>query len=200
MAVDSAEPLRRSIGARRNPATEAAILAAARDLLAERGYGGFSIDEVARRANAGKPSLYRWWPTKAHLFRAVYEADRAARLPDQETGSLKDELATLTRALFAVWRETPSGEALRGLLAEAQGSETSLLVLWRDFLPDWLKPVRALLGRAAARRDVEPGDIEMLLELYSGFLWRRLLTGQIDDDRPAIERMARLLTSGRGRK
>lgn len=200
MAVESAEPLRRSIGARRNPATEAAILAAARDLLAERGYGGFSIDEVARRANAGKPSLYRWWPTKAHLFGAVYEADRAARLPEQETGSLKDDLATLTRALFAVWRETPSGEALRGLLAEAQGSETSLLVLWRDFLPDWLKPVRALLGRAAARRDVEPGDIEMLLELYSGFLWRRLLTGQIDDDRPAIERMARLLASGRGRK
>jgi AcrR family transcriptional regulator len=200
MAVTGVEPVRRSIGARRNPATEAAILAAARDLLAERGYGGFSIDEVARRANAGKPSLYRWWPTKAHLFRAVYEADRAARLPEAETGALKDDLAALTRALFAVWRETPSGEALRGLIAEAQGGEISLMVLWQDFLPDWLKPARTLLGRAAARRDIEPGDIEILLELFAGFLWRRLLTGQIDDDRPAIERMARLLASGRGRK
>lgn len=200
MALDSAAPLRRSIGARRNPATEAAILAAARDLLAERGYGGFSIDEVARRANAGKPSLYRWWPTKAHLFRAVYEGDRAARLPESETGSLKEDLATHTRALFATWRETPSGEALRGLLAEAQGSEAGLMVLWRDFLPDWLKPARALLGRAAARRDIEPGDIEILLELYAGFLWRRLLAGQLDDDRPGIERMARLIASGRGRK
>ena len=176
------------------------MLTAARDLLAERGYGGFSIDEVARRANAGKPSLYRWWPTKAHLFRAVYEADRAARLPEPDGGSLKDDLATFTRGLFTAWRETPSGQALRGLLAEAQGNEASLMVLWTGFLPDWLKPVRSLLGRAASRREIEAGDIDLLLELYSGFVWRRLLTGQIDDDRAGIERMARLLASGRGRK
>lgn len=192
--------MRRSIGARRNPATEAAILSAARDVLAERGYGGFTIDEVARRANAGKPSLYRWWPTRAHLLRAVYEGDRAARVGEPETGKIQDDLVAFTRALLAAWRETPSGEALRGLIAEAQGDTAALLVLWNEFLPDWLKPVRALLGQAAARGQIEAADIDLLVELYSGFLWRRLLTGQIDDDRPAIERMARLLATARGRR
>lgn len=191
---------RRSIGARRNPATEAAVLAAARDVLATRGYGGFTIDEISKLAKAGKPSIYRWWPTKAHLFRAVYELDRAARLPEPDTGRLEADLTALARATFAAWRETPSGHAFRGLLAEAQGDEASLLVLWTEFLPDWLKPLRTVLGRAAARGQIEAADIDLLVELYSGFLWRRLLTGQIDDDRPGIERMARLLTTGRGKK
>ena len=55
---------RRSIGRRRNPATEAAVLSAAREVLVERGYGGFTIDEVARRANAGKPIIISSAPVK----------------------------------------------------------------------------------------------------------------------------------------
>ncbi len=53
---------RTSIGARRNPATEHAVIAAARELLTERGYAGFSFDEVAaaparasQRSTAGGP-------------------------------------------------------------------------------------------------------------------------------------------------
>ena len=69
-------PKRASIGSRRNPDAEAAILAAARQLLSDRGYAGFSIEEVARRAGAGKPTVYRWWPTKSDLFIAVLELRR----------------------------------------------------------------------------------------------------------------------------
>jgi hypothetical protein len=130
----------------------------------------------------------------------VYEADRVARLPEPDSGKVAGDIVTLTRALFAAWRETSSGEALRGLLAEAQTSEGALLLLRGEFLADWLKPVRALLGRGASRGEIEAGDIDLLVELYSGFLWRRLLTGEIEDDRAGIERMTRLLVSGRGRK
>ena len=57
------KPKRRaSIGARRSPETEAAVKAAARDLLAEKGYAGFSIEEVARRAGAGShTTCFAWW-------------------------------------------------------------------------------------------------------------------------------------------
>ena len=63
---------RRSIGAQRNPESEKAILAAARELLAEEGLAGFSIEAVARRAHAGKPTIYRWWPDRTRLLLAVY--------------------------------------------------------------------------------------------------------------------------------
>ncbi len=196
----SASSKRRSIGARRNPATEAAVIAAARDLLAERGFAGFSIDEVARRAGAGKPTIYRWWPHRADLLLEVYSAEPAVRVTDPDTGSLSGDLAALARAFLAAWRGSPAGEALRGLIAEAQGSEAALAVFWERFLPAWTQSIRALLGRAARRGEIEPADIDAVAELYSGFLWRRLLTGQTDDDRTSIERMARILASGRGKK
>lgn len=192
-------PRRASIGARRNPAAEAAIVAAARDLLAEVGFGGFSIDAVARRAGAGKPTIYRWWPSRADLLVAVYERERATRMAEPETGSLKGDLAVHIRALFAAWRETPAGHALRGIVAEAQAAEPALVLLWDRLLPSLSRPLRAMLGDAARRGEVDPADTEMLAELASGFLLRRLLTGQIDDDRAAIERMSRILATGRGR-
>lgn len=176
------------------------MLAAAREILAERGFGGFSFDEVARRAGAGKPTLYRWWPTRADLLVDVHAAERAARLDEPGTGSLAGDLAAFARSLLAVWRETPAGHALRGLVAEAQSSEAALLALWERLLPSWVRPIRAIFGEAARRGEVDPADIEILIELYSGILWRRLLTGQTDDDRAGIERIARLLASARGRK
>ena len=193
-------PTRRSIGARRNPATEAAIVAAARDVLADSGVGGFTIDAVVRRAGAGKPTVYRWWPTKADLLVEVYLSERAARIGEPDGGSLPGDLAAFARATFAAWRETPAGGALRALLAEAQGSDAGLLALWEKLMPVWLRPVRATFGDAARRGEVEPADIELAIELFSGWLWRRLLTGQIDDDRAGIERLARIVASGRGRK
>lgn len=168
--------------------------------MSERGVSGFSIDEVARRAGAGKPTIYRWWPSRADLLADVYTAERAARLVEPDAGSLERDLVAFARASFSAWRETPAGAALRGILAEAQTSEAALLTLWERFMPLWLGPVRTIFGRAARRGEVEPGDIELVIELYSGFLWRRLLTGQTDDDRAGIERASRILASGRGRK
>ena len=45
----------------------AAILEAALEGLAERGYDLLTMDEIAARAHAGKGALYRRWPSKAAL-------------------------------------------------------------------------------------------------------------------------------------
>lgn len=189
---------RASIGARRSPAAEAAILAAARDLLAERGYAGFSIDEVARRAGAGKPTIYRWWPTKADLFVDVYSADKAATIVQPETGALWSDILAYTRALWTFWRTTPSGRTFRALIAEAQAGEAALVALRDKFLPERLKDLRGMFERAAARGDIPAAAIDDLVALYIGFNWFRLLTDRIEDDPPAIEAIARTL-SGAGR-
>lgn len=184
---------RASIGARRNPAAEAAILAAARDLLAERGYAGFSIDEVARRAGAGKPTIYRWWPTKADLLIDVYSAEKAAIIAAPETGALWSDILDYTRALWAFWRGTPSGRTFRALIAEAQAGEPALRALRDKFLPERLKDLRLMFERAAARGDIDAAAVDALVELYIGFNWVRLLTDRIADDPPGIEAMARTL-------
>ncbi|MFG1402183.1 TetR/AcrR family transcriptional regulator [Xanthobacter sediminis] len=184
---------RASIGARRNPEAEAAILEAARGLLAERGYAGFSIEEVARRAGAGKPTIYRWWPTKADLFIDVYSAEKSAALVPPETGALWSDLLAYTRALWAFWRDTPSGRTFRALIAEAQASETAMIALRDKFLPERLKDVRRMFDAAASRGDVRAEAVPHLLTLYIGFNWVRLLTDRIADDPEGIETVARTL-------
>jgi AcrR family transcriptional regulator len=183
---------RRSIGARRNPETEAAILAAGRQLLRDRGYSGFSVEEVARRAGAGKPTIYRWWPTKADLFIAIYGAEKRMAIPLPDDGSLVRDLTRYTADLWRFWRTNPAGGTFRGLVAEAQASKTALETLRAKFLPERLEPVRLLFERAAARGELLETELEDRLQLWVGFNWFRLLTDQIDDE-PGIQRVMALI-------
>src|ERR1700722_7940237 len=50
---------------------DARILDAARRLFLERGLAGTSVDEIARLARAGKPTIYARFPSKETLFTAV---------------------------------------------------------------------------------------------------------------------------------
>jgi len=54
-------------GRPRSEATRIAILAAARDLVVERGYDGLTVTGIAERAGAGVQTIYRWWPDKAAI-------------------------------------------------------------------------------------------------------------------------------------
>lgn len=60
--------LRRSGGGRPlDSSRDAAILEAALEGLAQRGYDLLTMDAIAARARAGKGALYRRWPSKAAL-------------------------------------------------------------------------------------------------------------------------------------
>jgi AcrR family transcriptional regulator len=184
---------RASIGSRRSPDAEAAVLAAARELLIDRGYQGFSVEEVARRAGAGKPTIYRWWPTKADLFIAVYGAEKAAAIAPPDRGDLVLDLTQFTADLWNFWRTNPAGGAFRALIAEAQASAAALDTLRRKFLPERLEPLRTIFERAVVRGELRAHEVEDRIELWVGFNWFRLLTNQIKDDGSYVHRMMTLL-------
>lgn len=184
---------RTSIGSRRNPETAAAVLAAARELLVEKGYAGFSVEEVARRAEAGKPTIYRWWPTKADLFVALYGAEKTAAIPVPDLGRVVDDLTRYTASLWRFWRTNPAGGAFRGLIAEAQTSEAALAALRVKFLPERLGPLRTIFARAVGRNELNAADVEDRIALWVGFNWFRLLTAHIDDDAQAIMRTMEII-------
>lgn len=72
--------------AERTAATTSAVVAAARDLFATRGFAGTSMDEVARAAGVTKGGLYHHYKDKTALMAAVYE--------DQERRSVEHLLAS----------------------------------------------------------------------------------------------------------
>src|SRR6202521_5072670 len=52
-------------------ASHAAIIDAVYALLQEKSIRDLTMEEVAKRAKVGKPTLYKWWPTKATLVLAM---------------------------------------------------------------------------------------------------------------------------------
>jgi AcrR family transcriptional regulator len=88
------------LGRKRDHSRDPEILDAALDVLAETGYDGMTIDMVAARAKAGKATLYRRWPSKAHLVldavacmkKSDYDAET---LPD--TGTLRGDLVAMIK-------------------------------------------------------------------------------------------------------
>jgi len=52
-------------------ASHSAIMDAVYTLLQEKSVRDLTIEEVAKRARVGKPTLYKWWPTKATLVLAM---------------------------------------------------------------------------------------------------------------------------------
>jgi AcrR family transcriptional regulator len=70
----------------RSAATRASLVAAARPLFAERGFGGVGTETIARAAGVTRGALYHQFADKTELFEAVYEAieeDLARRLGEQ---------------------------------------------------------------------------------------------------------------------
>jgi len=185
-----------SIGPVRSPDTHRAILDAATQMLRDHGFGGFSIDAVARSAGASKPTIYKWWGNKAALILEVYanESERLLVVPD--LGSLEKELVRLCRNLWKLWRTTPCGEALRGLISEAQHNKDSLKLLHEELMPQRLKYPQAVFERAIARGELQDTlQIATAIELLNAFNWYRLLTDQLIDDK-SIESHVHLLAKG----
>ena len=53
--------------------SHAAVLDAVYDLLKETSARDLTMDAIARRAKVGKPTLYKWWQSKAALVTAMFE-------------------------------------------------------------------------------------------------------------------------------
>ena len=63
----------RTSKAEQGEASRAALVAAARELFTESGYGGVGTEEIVRRAKLTRGALYHHFADKTDLFRAVHE-------------------------------------------------------------------------------------------------------------------------------
>ena len=186
---------RRSIGAQRNPESEKAILDAARELLTEKGLAGFSIEAVARRARAGKPTIYRWWPDKTRLLLAVY-AGIKQDLVDPDTGSLEGDIAGFLRNVIAFWRDTPAGNIFRSVLAESQAdpeAHAALVAYHRGRVPQ----TAALFARDHGDgRAPTPEQAGRLAELAASYALTQLTMGSLEISEAELTAIAATLARG----
>lgn len=193
--------LKKSTGCRRNAETSKSILDAAAALLQEKGYAKFTIEEVARRSGASKSTVYRWWSSKMLLLLDIYGSEVEKKIETPDFGNVEKEIIFLVRAIWKFWRETPSGQAFKSMIAEAQANPSSI-EQWRSrFLPERRRRLLFTLQRAARRGELRPDiQLEIVVDIIFGFSWYRLLTGQIEDDAGAITGMVGEIVQGITRK
>ena len=155
--------------------TRAAVLGAAIDLLAERGYSGFSVEAVVDRTGIAKTTLYRHWPTRDDLLAAVIGQLAGAGQPP-DTGSVRQDLLDFfTRRVQAA--HTRQWERCMPALVEAAARHPELAAIVAGLTAQALSQVETLLRRGIERGEIRPGINPQLAAsaLMGPLVFRRLL-------------------------
>ncbi|MEV7178708.1 TetR/AcrR family transcriptional regulator [Kitasatospora sp. NPDC093679] len=199
-APDAALP--RGKGRPRSAAADRAILDATREALAELGWGGLTMGDVATRAGVAKTTLYRRWPSKNELV-----VDAVASLFDElemaDLGSLRADIAA-TVAQFADLLARPESQAaLMALFAEGS-RDPQLRLRIRERIVDPQKHlVRTGRANAQARGELRSDqdeaaaceEIDLVFDMIAGAVEHRLLVAGEPITRRWLDRFTTLMLS-----
>jgi AcrR family transcriptional regulator len=103
----------------RSAATRAALIAAARPLFAERGFGGVGTEEIVRAAGVTRGALYHQFKDKAELFEAVFEnveEDVMQRVANAVLSAGAEDPLQAMRAGAAGWLEACGDPEIRRIV------------------------------------------------------------------------------------
>ncbi|MHA6619094.1 TetR/AcrR family transcriptional regulator [Pseudonocardia sp. DLS-67] len=175
-------------GRPRSQEADAAILAAALDLLLERGVGATSIEQVARRAGVTRATVYRRYPDKTRLLIATVEAAYGNPPAAPEIGDVEH--------LLPGWAHVLADPRQRRLLRRLYGAIDDFPELVRAYETRFGahrdQARRRVMERARDRGQLPPDtDPDVLLDLLTGAVWQHLVT-RPDTTPPAeVERYLR---------
>jgi AcrR family transcriptional regulator len=194
-------------GNQRNPLLHQAIIDAANEVLAKEGPTRFTIEAVAKLAGCGKPTIYRWWPSRPALLLEVYEQMVQHELVPGEGKDLATDLATNMRRVWRLWRKESLGSLYRLILSEMIIDKEGVRYLREVFFPRRQAFIAIAFQTAKDRGEIpQDADIKFLMDLLFGYSLFHMITHQIDDDElpdrisAAIAKLARIGVPTKGSK
>ncbi len=186
-------------GRPRDPRTDQAIMLATRRQLTETGYDQVSIESIAREAGVGRPTIYRRWPSKAHVvFDAAFGLPSGIENILASSGEFASDLRRFVRGVVEFWREPVVAAAALGILAE-RTRDPQLQIRAQQLLDAATRTsFGALIQSGIEQRAVRPDvDIDMLFDLLVGTSFYTSQVLQRDDDvDDVIERLCSLALQG----
>jgi len=149
------------------------IVLAAQAAFAEQGLE-VSMEEIARRAGVGPATLYRRFPGKQELLRAVFDARLADLEPRIASAAAEDDpWVGLLDGVRSVLEEQARNVALLQALAQAG----VLPALKEEIGARVFAPLCALFARAQAagvvRADLDPSELPLLLRMVATTIQER---------------------------
>jgi len=188
MPSDTPSPTRRR--ARRKEDRPGEIIDAALHLFSERGFAATKLEDVATAAGIGKGTIYLYFPTKEHLFRAVV---RQAVLPnvDAIAAMAADpglSAAAILRAIaerFLQLLDTDLTAIPKLVLAESGNFPALAQFYAEEVVYKGMALIRGVLARGVERGEFRPIDLDGALPLFSSpllllLLWKHSLGRHTD--------------------
>jgi AcrR family transcriptional regulator len=184
-----------SVGRPRDPQIDAAVLGATVSVLGKSGYGGFTLEEVAREAGTTKPAIYRRWPNRQRLLLAAL-GRRLGEVRAPDTGCSLCDLDECLKLFVAAFRRMPPG-VIGPLFADCAEDRE----LRAEFMSALFDPpraaVRETLERALARGDLRDDvDLDLIVDLAGSLIHYRALFGHAPTSDLEIERAVEALLQG----
>jgi AcrR family transcriptional regulator len=181
----------------RSQRTEAAILAATRDLLAKGGVRELTVEGVAAESGVAKTTIYRRWRSRDELALAVLidMVQTVALVPAR--GDTRSELVALVRGAVRVLGKTLMGTVMQGLVSELATNSELARAFRERVVALRMHEVEQVLQRGIERGDLRP-DIDIILtqEMLFGPVYYRLLLSGAPLDRGLAERIVDAVMPG----
>jgi AcrR family transcriptional regulator len=129
-------------------------IAAAIDLIVERGVANLSIEEVAARSGVAKTTIYRHWPERASLIvdtaRATFE-----HVVTPDTGSLRGDLEAYFDSMVRADLSGKAGQLIPSLI-DAAARDPEIDLLMDRYSLERQQPVMTIVSRAQERGELPP--------------------------------------------
>jgi AcrR family transcriptional regulator len=172
---------------RRKEERPSAIVAAALQVFAEKGFAGAKMDEIAARAGLSKGAVYLYFPTKEDVFRAVVEQAVAPNIDALGKVVLSIEMPfpervrALLPRLGQILMSAPIGAVAKMVLGESRNFP-ELAKVWHDnVVARGLSLICQIVERAQEKGEVRSGDprihaFSIMGPMMVGALWRETFT------------------------
>ena len=185
-------------GRPRDTRIDSAVLRATLDLLEEVGYNRLTIPQVAARAGATPPAVYRRFPSKAELvYEAVFATPTATKLPIAD--DLESTVRALVRGSIEEFSRPAAHIAAAGLMADLPTQPGLSTLLGGRLQDDTYTELQEFLDRTAAKRRAKQGvDARMLGDLISGMVMMAY-ANERDLDDVWVDRATALIVDGLAR-
>src|SRR5574337_1994854 len=152
--IDPAPPRQR-----RKAARPQELLQAALELFVEKGFAATRSEEVASRAGVSKGTLYRYFPSKAELFKAVVRHNLSAliaegqHIADRFAGPCGELLRRLLHGWWARVGSGPAGGIFKIIVAEVRNFPE----IAQFYLDEVAQPAERLIA-GTLQRGIERGE------------------------------------------
>jgi AcrR family transcriptional regulator len=196
--VGAPEAPERPRGRPRSAIADKAILDAAVDLFAERGFEGFSVEDVADRAGVSKATVYRRYPSKVDLVVEAGSCLATDEITFPDTGNLRDDVRGLARSLVNAFKNTRAGKMMPVMTFERR-RYPELDAGYRRFLADRKARTREVLRRGIDRGELPPDtDVAVMSSMLVGPIFHRLMITQEPMNEAFVDALVDALLRGFG--